>query len=160
MYITDNGGEAHITIATEKYSTNLKSQAETLQKEEVGIRDILPRTKPNVVIFTDGLSVLSKLQNPRQKSTNDVELPWSTSQPRQTWSCSGFHHTAGSKEMNTTGRLNRDESQQDEEDRHTFYADEKTNIKTLTKKKVEAHALTSQSASKWTEQSKPFCSGR
>ena len=36
---------------------------------------------------------------PTRKISMRWKLPWSTSQSRQTWSCSGFQHTAGSKEM-------------------------------------------------------------
>ena len=65
MYIRYNDGIAQITIATGKYSTNFKAEAEALKRAAIEIRNNLPRTKPNVVIFTDALSVLSKLQNPR-----------------------------------------------------------------------------------------------
>ena len=60
VYIRYNGEIAQISIATGKYSTNFKAEAEAPKK----------RTKPNVVIFTDALSVLSKLQNSRQKDLN------------------------------------------------------------------------------------------
>ena len=73
MYIRYNDGIAQISIATGKYSTNFNAEAEALKKAATDIRNNLPRTKPNVVIFTDALSVLSKLQNPRQKDLNDVE---------------------------------------------------------------------------------------
>ena len=71
----DGGGDeiAQISIATGKYSTNFKAEAEALKKAATEIRNNLPRTKPNVVIFTDALSVLCKLQNPRQKDLNEVE---------------------------------------------------------------------------------------
>ena len=73
MYIRYNDGKAHITIATGKYSINFKAEAEALNNNNnnnnnknpaTEIRDNLPQTKPNVVIFTDALSVLNKLQNP------------------------------------------------------------------------------------------------
>ena len=67
VYIRYNDGIEQITIATGKYSTNFKAEAEALKKAAIEITNNLPRTKPNVVIFTDALSVLSKLQNPHQK---------------------------------------------------------------------------------------------
>ena len=73
VYIRYNDEIAQITIATGKYSTNFKAEAEALKKASAEIRNNLPPTKPNVVIFTDALSVLSKLQNPRQKDLNEVE---------------------------------------------------------------------------------------
>ena len=51
-----NDGMAHITIATGKYSTNSKAEAEALKKIAVEIRNTIHRTKPNMVIFTDALS--------------------------------------------------------------------------------------------------------
>ena len=65
VYIKYNDGIAQISIATVKYSTNFKAEAEALKSATIEIRNKLPRTKPNVVIFTDALSVPSKLQNPR-----------------------------------------------------------------------------------------------
>ena len=73
VYIRYNDGIAQITIATGKYSTNFKAEAEALKKAAIEIRNNLPRTKPNVVIFTDALSVLSKHQNPHHKDLNEVE---------------------------------------------------------------------------------------
>ena len=73
VYIEYNDGSAQITIATGKYSTNFKAEAEALKRAATEIRNNLPRTKPNVVIFTDALSVLSKFQNPRQKDIYGVE---------------------------------------------------------------------------------------
>ena len=55
VYIRYNDGKAHITLAIRKYSTNFKAEAEALQKTATKIRDSLPQTKPNVVIFTDAL---------------------------------------------------------------------------------------------------------
>ena len=73
VYIKYIDGIAQITIATGKYSTNFKAEAEALKRAATEIQNNLPRTKPNVVIFTDALSVLSKLQNPHQKDLNGVE---------------------------------------------------------------------------------------
>ena len=73
VYIRYNDGIAQITIATGKYSTNFKAEAEAVKKAAIEIRNNLPRAKPNVVIFTDALSVLSKLKNPHQKDLSEVE---------------------------------------------------------------------------------------
>ena len=67
VYIRYNVGIAQNTTATGKYSTNFKTEAEALKKAAIEIRNNLPWTRPNVVIFTDALSVLSKLKNPHQK---------------------------------------------------------------------------------------------
>ena len=68
-------------IATGKYSTNFKAEAEALKKAAIEIRNNLPQTKPNVVIFTDALSVLSKLQNPHQWGGNCPGWPRSPDKP-------------------------------------------------------------------------------
>ena len=60
-----------ITIATGKYSTNFKAEAEALKKPQLRSETTYP--KSNVVIFTDALSALNKPQNPRQKDLNRVE---------------------------------------------------------------------------------------
>ena len=85
VYIRYNNGIAQITIATGKYSTNFKAEAEALKTAAIEIRNNLPRTKPNVAIFTDALSVLSKLhlslssansKIPARKISVRWKLPW------------------------------------------------------------------------------------
>ena len=86
MYIRCNDRKVQITSRTGKCSNNFKAEAEALslslslkkkkkkkkKKAAVEIRDnLLPRSKPNVVSFTD--TVLSKLQNPLQKDLNEEE---------------------------------------------------------------------------------------
>ena len=61
VYIKYNDGIAQITIATGTYSTNFKAEAEAPRRAAIEIRNNLRRTKPNMVIFTDALYVLSKL---------------------------------------------------------------------------------------------------
>ena len=67
---------------------------------KIELRNNLPRTKPNVVIFTNALSVLCKLQNPRQKNLNEVETALADLAAQSNLTLSGFQHTAGSREMN------------------------------------------------------------
>ena len=45
VHVRYNDGIAQITIATGKYSTNFKAEAEALKKAAIEIRDNLPRTK-------------------------------------------------------------------------------------------------------------------
>ena len=125
-------GKAHITIATGKYSTKFKADAETeaAKKAAIEIKDSLPQTKPNVVIFSDALSVLNKLQNPRQKDLDEVEtalvdLAAQTNLTLQ-WRIKGNEQT---------DRLARKGGQLDQEDIYTSYIDEKIIIKTLTMKR-------------------------
>ena len=70
------------------------------------IRGNLSRTKPNVVIFTDALSVLNKLQNLRQEDLNKMETALIYLPAQTNLTLHRFQHTAGSKEMNKqTGLL-------------------------------------------------------
>ena len=61
VYVMYNNGIAQITTATGKYYTNFKAETEAVKKLQLQLRNNLPLTKPNVVIFTYVLSVLTKL---------------------------------------------------------------------------------------------------
>ena len=100
VYNRYSDGEAHITIAKGTYLTNFKVEFEALQKAAVKIRDNVPRTKPNVIIFTGALSVLSKLHSPRQRDLCDVETALVDLAAQTNLTCIGFQHTAESKDMN------------------------------------------------------------
>ena len=67
-----------------KYSTNFKAEAEALKKAAIEIRNNLPRTKPNVVTFTDLSLSSANSKIPTRKISVRWKLPWLTSQPRQT----------------------------------------------------------------------------
>ena len=139
VYIRYNDGIAQITIATGKYSTNFKVEAEAVKKAASEIRNNLPRTKPNVGIFTDALSVLSKLIHPRQKDLSEVEtaLVDLAAQTNLILQWIPAHHGIQGNEQ--ADQLAREGGQLEQEDRYTTYTDEKTIIKTLSKKKKEQH---------------------
>ena len=88
-----------------------------------------------MVIFTDALSVLNKLQNPRQKDLNEVEtaLVDLTAQTNLTLQWIPAH--CGIQGNEQADRLARQVGQLDLEDRYTSCTDEKTIIKTLTMKR-------------------------
>ena len=150
MYIRYNDGIAQITIATGKYSTNFKAQDEALKKAAIEIRTICLEPSP-MWSSSQTLSLsFSKLQNPRQKDLSEVEnalvdlaaqtnliLQWI---PAHCW-------IQGNEQAD---RLAREGGQLEQEDRYTTYTDEKTIIKTLSKKKNESsntQTTTSQTAS-------------
>ena len=84
VHIRYNDGIARITIATGKYSTNFKAEAEALKKAATEIRNNLPRTKP-MWSSSQTLSLSSANSKiPTRKISVRWKLPWSTSQPRQT----------------------------------------------------------------------------
>ena len=135
VYIRYNDGIAQITIATEKYSTNFKAEAEALKKAAIEIRNNLPRTKPNVVIFTDALSVFSKLQIPRQKDLSEVETALVDLAAQTNLILQWIPAHCGIQGNERADRLAREGGQLEQEDRYTTDTDEKTIIKTLSKKK-------------------------
>ena len=66
-----------------------------------------------MVIFTDALSILSKLQNPRQKYFNDMETALADLAAQTNLTLHGFQHTVGSKENEQADRLPRERGQHD-----------------------------------------------
>ena len=138
VYIKYNDGIAQITIATGKYSTNFKAEAHAIKKAAAEIRNNLPPTKPNVVIFTDALSVLSKLQNPCQKDLNEVETALIDLAAKTNLILQWIPAHCGIQGNEQADRLAREGSQLEQEDRYTTYTNEKTIIKTLSKKKMKA----------------------
>ena len=138
VYIRCNDGIAQITIATGKYSTNFKAEAEALKKATVEIRSNLPRTEPNVVIFTDALSVLSKLQSPRQKDLSEVETALVDLAAQSNLILQWIPAYCGIQGNEQADQLARARGQLEQEDRYISCTDEKTIIKTLSKKKMEA----------------------
>ena len=135
VYIRYNDGTAQITIATGKYSTNFKAEAEALKKAATEIRNNLPRTKPNVVIFTNALSVLSKLPNPRQQDLSEVETALVDLAAQTNLILQWIPAHCGVQGNEQADRLAREGGQLEEEDRYTTYTDKKTIIKTLSKTK-------------------------
>ena len=103
-----------------------------------------------MAIFTDALSVLNKLENPHQKDLNEVEtvLVDHAAQTNRTLQWIPAHCGIIGNEQ--ADRFARERGQLDQEDRYISYTDEKTSIKTLTKKKnvvSDTQALASQTAS-------------
>ena len=114
------------------------------------LRVSFPRTKPSVVIFTDALSVLSKLQNPTQKDLNKVETALVDLAAQSNLTLQWIPAHCGIQGNEQTDRLAREGCQLEQKDRYTSYTDEKTTIKTLSKKKngsSNSQTTTSQTAS-------------
>ena len=99
------------------------------------MRDYPPQTKPSVAIFTDALSVLNKLQNPRQKDLNEVETALVDLAAQTNLTLQWIPALCGIQGNEQADRLAWEGGQSDSEDRYTPYTDEKTIVKTLTKKR-------------------------
>ena len=91
-----------------------------------------------MVIFTDALSVLSKLQNPHQKDLSEVETALVDLAAQTNLILQWIPAHCGIQGNEQADRLAREGVQLEQEDRYTTYTDEKTIIKTLSKKKMEA----------------------
>ena len=105
------------------------------KKAAEDIKNNLLRTKPKVVIFTDALSVLSKLHNPRQKDLNELEsaLVELSSQINLTLQWVPAHCGIHGNEQ--ADRLAKEGGQLEQHDKQVSYAEEKAIIKALFKKK-------------------------
>ena len=86
-------------------------------------------------IFTDALSVLSKLQNPCQKDLKEVETALADLAAQTNLTLQWIPAHCGIQGNEQADRLAREGGQLEQEDRYTSYTDEKTIIKTLSKKK-------------------------
>ena len=92
-------------------------------------------TTLGLAIFTDALSVLSKLQNPRQKDLNDVETALVDLAAQTNLILQWIPAHCGIQGNEQADRFAREGGHLEQEDRYTTYTDEKTIIKTLSKKK-------------------------
>ena len=88
-----------------------------------------------MVIFKDTLSVLNKLQDPHQKDLNEVETALVDLAAQTNLTLKWIPAHCGIQGNEQADRLAREGDPLDQEDRFTCYTDEKTIIKTLSKKK-------------------------
>ena len=88
-----------------------------------------------MVIFTDALSVLSKLQNPHQKDLGEVKTALADLAAQTNLILQWIPAHCGIQGNEQADRLAREGGQLEQEDSYTTYTDEKTIIKTLSKKK-------------------------
>ena len=80
-------------------------------------------------------SVLSKLQNPRQKDLNEVETALVNIAAQTNLTLQWIPAHCGIQENDQADQLAKEEGQLDQVDRYTSYTNERTIIKTLSKKK-------------------------
>lgn len=72
VYIRYTPRETRIPNATGKYSTNFRAEAAALHTAADHIREHQDEARDQVVIFTDALSVLCALKDPRNKTLNNL----------------------------------------------------------------------------------------
>ena len=135
VFIKYSDEEARIKIATGKYSTNFKAETEALRTAATEIAANLPRTKPNIVIFTDALSVLDALQNPQQKELNELKAALVDLAAQTVLTLQWIPAHCGIHGNETADRLAREGGQLEQENKQVSFSEEKTVIKTIYKKK-------------------------
>ena len=75
IYISlTHGTTINLAIPPGKFSTNYKAEADAFQTETKLLLEKKEATHPKVVIFSDALSVLQALQNPKNKEMNTLVL--------------------------------------------------------------------------------------
>ena len=88
-----------------------------------------------MVIFTDALSVLSKVQYPHQKDLSELETALVDLEAQSNLTLQWIPAHCGIQGNEQADRLAREGGQLDQEDRYTSYTTEKTIIKTLSRKR-------------------------
>ena len=125
-----------ISIATGKLSTNYKAEAEALKTAASAVMQSREKVHNNVVIFSDALSVLQGLINPKNKELDSLaaaldNLQKSTEKTTIQWIPSHCN-IPGNEEAD---RLAKEGGKQQQEDMQITYSEAKTLIKEKQQKK-------------------------
>ena len=135
VYIKFREEELHISIPTGKYSTNFRAEATALKTAATEIRKNIHKGHRKVAIFSDALSVLDALQNPRKRELNELLLSLTQLSSEAEVTLQWIPAHCGVHGNETADALAKEGGRLDQEDKSVTYQDEKTIIKSIINKK-------------------------
>ena len=130
-----------ISIPTGRFSSNFRAETEAMSEAAKTVARNSSRTTGRVVIFTDALSVLQALENPKNKDINELrisltQISAATKQTVLQW----IPSHCGIDGNEEADRLAGEGSLQDQTNQETTYEEAKTLIKRHQKQKwLESH---------------------
>ena len=135
MYIKYKDGEEHCSIATGKFSTNFKAEAEALKTAAERLTRNRNVTHDNIVILTDALSVLQALKNPKTKELNELTGALATLAKSANLILQWIPAHCGIRGNETADALAKEGGKKDQTDNSVSYKDEKTIIRSIVQKR-------------------------
>ena len=135
MYIRYSPAETRIPIATGRFSTNFRAEAAALHTAADHIREHQDEARDQVVIFTDALSVLHALKDPRSKGLNALNSTLSDLATQVKLTLQWIPAHCGVQGNETADRLAKEGGQLDQDNYEVSFEEEKTIIKSLARKK-------------------------
>lgn len=134
IQIEYNDDNVSIAMPTGKYSTNYRAEAAALREASISISQNTTKTKMKVVIFTDALSVLQRLNRPSKDLNHLVDaLTEICNKTQLTLQWIPAH--CGLQGNEKADQLAKEGGNMNQEDKQVAYSDEKTHIKTSIQRK-------------------------
>ena len=135
VYIKYQEETANIRVPTGRISTNFNAEAEALKAAALDLTQNLGRVKPKVVIFTDALSVLQTLQNPKKKDLNELVTALIRLAGHRAVTLQWIPAHCGIQGNEIADSLAREAGQLEQVESEITYADERTLIKSKLSRK-------------------------
>lgn len=135
VYITYTDGEERCAIATGKFSTNFRAEADALKKAAERLTRNHNRTHDNIVIFTDALSVLQALQNPKSKELDRLSGTLATLAKSANLTLQWIPAHCGVQGNEIADALAKEGGKLDQTDTSVPYKDEKTIVRSIVQKR-------------------------
>ena len=135
VYVRYTNGEEHCAIATGKFSTNFRAEAEALKTAAERLTRNRNVTHDNIAIFTDALSVLQALQSPKTKELNELSLALATLAESANLILQWIPAHCGINGNETADVLAKEGGKLDQTDTSVSYKDEKTIVRSIVQKR-------------------------